>query len=97
MKKEKNLMFQMRTRLRPRIRCQEKLWLPLQSLGTAPRSRFFVKENGIKENKENYCKHLKKHLFPAIKKLVKRDDWIFAQDSAPSHQSNLVQNFLEKL
>ena len=40
MEKEKNLMFQMRTCLRPRIRCQEKLWFPLQSLGTAPRNRF---------------------------------------------------------
>ena len=35
-------------------------------------------------------------MLPAIKKLVKRDDWIFVQDSAPSHQSNLVQDFLEK-
>ena len=38
--KEKNLMFQMRTCLRPRIRCQEKLWFLLQSLGTEPRNRF---------------------------------------------------------
>ena len=36
----KNLMFQMRTCLRPRIRFQENLWFPLQSLGTAPRNRF---------------------------------------------------------
>ena len=35
-------------------------------------------------------------MFPAIKKLVKRDYWIFIQESAPSHQSNLVQDFLEK-
>ena len=35
-------------------------------------------------------------MVPAIKKLVKRDDWIFVQDSAPSHRSNLVQVFLEK-
>ena len=38
---------------------------------------FFVNENGIKVNKENYFKHLKNQLFPGIKKLVKRDDWIF--------------------
>ena len=24
------------------------------------------------------------------------DDWIFVQDSTPSHRSNLVQDFLEK-
>ena len=41
---------------------------------------FFVNENGIKVTKENYCKHLEKQLFPAIKKLVKHDDWIFVQD-----------------
>ena len=29
---------------------------------------------------------------------MKRNDWIFIQDSAPSHRSNLVQDFLmEKL
>ena len=57
---------------------------------------FFVNENGIKVNKDNYSKRLKKQLFPAIKKLFKRADWIFVQDSSPSHRSNLVQNFLEK-
>ena len=56
---------------------------------------FFVNSNGIKVNKENYCKHLKKELFPAIEKIVNCDDWIFAQDGAPSHRSHLVQDFLE--
>ena len=51
---------------------------------------FFVNENRIEVNKDNYCKHLKKQLFPAIKKLVKRDDWIFVQHSVLSHQSRLV-------
>ena len=46
---------------------------------------FCVNENCIKVNKENYCKHFKKQLFPAIKKLVKHDGLIFVQDSAPSH------------
>ena len=58
MEKEKNQMFQIRTGLRPRIRRQEKSWFPLQSLGTAPRNRFFfVNENDTKVNRENYCKH----------------------------------------
>ena len=35
-------------------------------------------------------------MFPRIKELVKRDDWIFVQHSAPSNQSYLVQDFLEK-
>ena len=56
---------------------------------------FFVNSNGIKVNKENYCRHLKKELFPAIEKLVKRNDWIFAQDGAPSHGAYLVQDFIK--
>ena len=35
-------------------------------------------------------------MFLAIKKLVKSDNWIFVQGSAPSHRSILVQDFLEK-
>ena len=35
-------------------------------------------------------------MFPAIKKLVKRDDWLFAQDSAPSDRLNMVQDVLGK-
>ena len=35
-------------------------------------------------------------MFPTIKKVVNHDDWIFVQDSAPSHRSNFVQDFLEK-
>ena len=36
-----------------------------------------------------------KDLFPAIEKIVKRNDWIFSQDGAPSHRSHLVQDFLK--
>ena len=39
---------------------------------------FFVNNNGIKVNKENYSRHLHKELFPAIEKVIKRDNWIFA-------------------
>ena len=96
MEKEKNLMFQMGICLRPQIRYQQKLWFPMQCLGKIPQNCSFVSENGIKVNEENYCKHLNKQLFPKIKKLVKRDDWIFDQDSASSCRSILAQDFLEK-
>ena len=56
---------------------------------------FFVSEKGVKVNGPTYHKHLKQELFPAINSLVNRDDWIFAQDGAPSHRSNLVQDFLK--
>ena len=45
---------------------------------------FFVNENGIKVIKI------------IIVNIVKRDDWIFVHNSALSHQSNLVQDFIEK-
>ena len=55
----------------------------------------FVENNGIKVNKENYCRHLRKEFFPAIEKVVKRDDCIFAQDGASSHRFHLVQGLLK--
>ena len=56
----------------------------------------FLNETGIQVNKENYFEHLKKIVVPTIKKLAKRDDFIFVQDSVRSHRSNLVQDFFEK-
>ena len=51
----------MRTCLPPQIGCEERLWFLLQYLSMVPRNRFFlVNEIGIKVNKENYCKPLKK-------------------------------------
>ena len=57
---------------------------------------FFVNNKGVKVNAVNYHKHLKKELFPAIEKLINQDDWIFIQDGASLHTSNLVQNFLKE-
>ena len=56
---------------------------------------FFVNNNGIKVNKENYHRRLRRDLCPDIEKFVKRDDWVFAQDGAPSHRSHLVQDCLK--
>ena len=56
---------------------------------------FFVNNNGIKINKENYCQNLGKELSPAIEKVVKRYDWTFAQDGALSLRSHLEQDFLK--
>ena len=57
---------------------------------------FFVNSGGIKVNGPNYLQHLKKELFPAVRKVYPREDWIFIQDGAPSHRSNLVQDFLQE-
>ena len=55
---------------------------------------FFVNEGGIKVNAVRYHQHLKRELFPAIEKFMTRGDWIFVQDGASSHTSDLVQGFL---
>ena len=62
----------------------------------SPTQPFFVNNRGMKVNAKNYLNHLKKELFPTIEEVYKRNDWIFVQDGAPSHRSNLVQEFLEE-
>ena len=54
-----------------------------------------TKKNDIEVKKENYCQHLPKEMLSALGKVVKRDDWIFAQDGELSHRSHLVHDFLK--
>ena len=59
---------------------------------------FFINNKGLKVNAKRYKTHLEKELVPYIESMMTRKDWIFIQDSAPSHRENLVQDFLlEKL
>ena len=58
--------------------------------------QLFVNKKGFIDNAENYRKHLKKELFPAINKIYPRKDWIFIQDGATSHSSNQVKDFLKE-
>ena len=37
---------------------------------------YFVNKKGIKVDKEKYCRYLHKEMFPAIAKVVQRDNWI---------------------
>ena len=55
---------------------------------------FFVNNKGLKVNAINYHRHLRTQLFPAIEKISKRNNWLFIQDGASSHTSNLVQGYL---
>ena len=57
---------------------------------------FFVNEKGLKVDAIRYRAHLKKELFPAIKKVYPRDDWFFVQDGAPSHTAKITQEFLQE-
>ena len=47
-------------------------------------------------NAKNYHKHRQKELFPAINKIFSQKDWIFIEDGATYHTSNLVQDFLKE-
>ena len=59
---------------------------------------FFVNNKSLKVNAKRYKNHLEKELLPNIESMMKRKDWIFIQDRAPSHRAYLVQDFLwEKL
>ena len=49
----------------------------------------------MKVNAVSYHNHLDKQLIPEIDNLVSRKDWVYIQDSAPSHRSNLVQGYLK--
>ena len=41
-------------------------------------------------------KHLQKELLPVVQRLFIHKNWIFLQDNAPQHRSNLVQNVLTR-
>ena len=57
---------------------------------------FFVNGSGVKVNAISYKKHLEKKLLPSVSKLFAHEQWIFLQDGAPSHSSNLVQDFMNE-
>ena len=57
---------------------------------------FFVADENIKVNGASYLRHLREDLIPAIELLFPRNDFIFVQDSAPSHRANIVQGFLKE-
>lgn len=61
-----------------------------------PTPPFFVNDSGMKVNAVFYKKHLEKKLIPSVEKLFSHKQWIFLQDSAPSHGSNLVQGYMNE-
>ena len=57
---------------------------------------FFIGGNGIKVNGASYLKHLRDDLIPAVEAMFPNKDFTFVQNSAPSHRTNQVQNFLKQ-
>lgn len=55
---------------------------------------FFLDPQKAKVTGQYYTNHLKKDLIPECKKLYPQDDFIFAQDGATSHTSNVCQEYL---
>lgn len=60
---------------------------------TAP---FFVDPQAIKVTGQVYTNHLREELIPACRQLYPNGDMILVQDGAPSHTSNVCQNFLRE-
>lgn len=56
---------------------------------------FFVDPAKSKVTGELHTKHLRTQLIPACKKLYPQEDFIFLQDGAPSHTSNVCQSYLK--
>ena len=52
----------------------------------------FLNDKRLKVNSKTY-KNLEKELLPETGGIMKRNHWIFIKDSAPSHRSNLIQDF----
>ena len=51
----------------------------------------------MKINAKTYKRHLQKELLHAVQRLYKHKRWIFVQDNASSHRSNLVQDFSQEI
>ena len=54
-------------------------------VGIGATKPFFVMGQVVKVNAKSYKRHLEKELIPDIERVVKKKDWVFPQDSAPSH------------
>ena len=48
-------------------------------------------------NAKTYKRHLQKEILPAVQRLYIYKSWIFVQVNAPSHRSNLGEDFLQEL
>ena len=57
---------------------------------------FFIGGKGIKVNGTSYMKHLRDVLIRPVEAMYPNKDFIFVQDTAPSHHTNQVQNSLKQ-
>uniref|UniRef100_A0A914DLT5 Transposase n=1 Tax=Acrobeloides nanus TaxID=290746 RepID=A0A914DLT5_9BILA len=77
------------------------VWACITHRGKGP--LVFIEE-GVKINKANYVEMLQEHLIPWAKKVFGWDDdteeyeveWVYQQDSAPSHKAKETQRWLRE-
>jgi len=55
---------------------------------------FFIDSQKTKVNRKTYIDFLKTSLLPECRRLYPDSDFVFMQDSAPSHRAEATQNFL---
>ena len=56
---------------------------------------FFENNKGLKVNSKTYNIHLEKERLPEFNRIM-NNNWIFIQNSAPSHRANIAQDFLKE-
>jgi len=55
---------------------------------------FFIDSQKTKVNRKTYIDFLKTSLLPECRRLYPDSDFVFKQDSDPSHRAEATQNFL---
>ena len=55
---------------------------------------FFIDPQKTEVNQKTYINFLKTSLLPECRRLYPDNDFVFMQDSAPSHRAKATQNFL---
>ena len=76
-----------------RNRFWKSLWLVQVSSGME-KHIFFIDPQITKVNQKTYIDFLKTSLLPECRRLYPDNNFIFLQDSAPSHRAKATQNFL---
>ena len=62
--------------------------------GMEKHKKIFIEPQKTKVNQKTYFDFLKTSLLPEWRRLYPDNDFVFLQDSAPSHRAKATQNFL---
>ena len=62
----------------------------------ASQNPLFVGGSYLKSDSRSYLEHLKNDLIPVMKEIYPNNNFIFMQDTAPSHRAKIVRNVLRE-